>query len=238
MKKLPLLIFSIVLCHFAHSQVLISILFGDKLNTDAIIFGLHADYSWNKLTSVDPQKALGKLNLALFFNVRISDQWRAEIEAIAKYTRGGKGISIYPLSDPALYDQFAAAEGSVERKISYVGLMTAIEYNIQHRWYIEAGPQLTLRTKAKDIFSAKTHDGKLELTKDISDEIARWEFSLITGAGYKFGKGTGMALGIRYNWGLTDVMKNTTTSEQNRGFYIVSNIPIGRKKKAASASHE
>ena len=108
--------------------------------------------------------------------------------------------------------------------------MSAIEYNIQQRWYIEAGPQLTLRTKAADIFTANKPDGKLQLEHDIKDEVARWEFSLIAGAGYKFGKGTGMALGIRYNWGISDVMKNTATYEQNRGFYIVSNIPIGRKK--------
>ena len=238
MKKLVLIIFTVVISQFARSQVLISILFGDKLNTDAIIFGLHVDYSWNKMTSVEPQDALGRLNLALFFNFRLNDQWRIGAEALAKYTRGGKGIAIYPLSDPALYDQFAAAEGTVERRINYVGLMTSIEYNIERSWYIEAGPQLALRTKAKDIFTAKTHDGELELTRDISDEVARWEFSVITGAGYKFGKGTGMALGIRYNWGLTDVMKTTVSSEQNRGFYVVSNIPIGRKKKVASASHE
>jgi hypothetical protein len=235
MRRFAILFFLFLITSIAEGQVLISILFGDKLNTDAIIFGLHVDYSWNKMTAIKPQDAAGRLNLSLFFNVRIHDEWRAEIEAIAKYSRGGKGLTPYLLSDSALYDQFAA-DGSVERKINYVGLMSAIEYNIQHRWYIEAGPQLALRTKAKDIFTANKHDGKLELTRDIEDEVARWEFSLLAGAGYKFGKGTGMALGVRYNWGISDVMKNTSTFEQNRGFYIVSNIPIGRKKKAASTS--
>jgi hypothetical protein len=222
---------------FVRSQVLISLLFGDKLNSDKLIFGIHADYSWNKITNIEPQDALGKLNLSLFFNVRINDHWRAQIEALAKHTRGGKGMSIYPITDPALYDQFANAEGTVERKISYVGLMTAIEYVIDNTWYLEAGPQLTIRTKAKDIFSAKTHDGELELTRDIRDEIARWEFSLLTGFGYKFGKGSGMAIGLRYNWGISDVQINTEGSQQNRGFYIVSNIPIGRNKAKAKSQN-
>jgi len=229
----------ILACCFAsgivRGQVLISILFGDKLNTDKLIFGLHVDYSWNKITNIEPQDALGKINLSLFFNVRINDHWRSQIEALAKYTRGGKGMDLYSLSEPALYDQFANAGGSVERKISYVGLMGAIEYDIDRTWYLEAGPQLTIRTKAKDIFSAKTDDGDLELTRDIRDEIARWEFSVITGFGYKFGKGSGMALGLRYNWGLSDVQKNSPGSQQNRGFYIVSNIPIGRNKAKAKS---
>jgi len=218
----------------AQGQVLISILFGDKLNTDAIIFGLHLDYGFNKITSVEPQDAMGKLNLGLFFDVRLHDQWRAEIEAIAKYTRGGKGISPYPLNDPQLDIQFAS--GSVERKINYVGLMTAIQYTVQHSWYIEAGPQLTLRTKAKDIFKNKTEDGELKLTRDISDQIARWEFSLMTGLGYKLGKGSGMAFGLRYNWGLSDIEKNVDGFQQNRGFYVLSNIPIGRNKKKGAAN--
>jgi Outer membrane protein beta-barrel domain len=229
MRKSFLFLICVFISSLSQGQVLISILFGDKLNTDALIFGLHVDYSFNKITSIEPQDALGKLNLSLFFDARIDEHWRAEIEAIAKYTRGGKGIAPYALNDPQLDLQFA--EGSVERKISYVGLMTAIQYTIDHSWYIEAGPQLTLRTKAKDIFKVKTEDGELLLDRDIRDEINRWEFSLISGAGYKFGKGSGMALGVRYNWGLSDVQLNTAGYQQNRGFYLLSNIPIGRNKK-------
>jgi hypothetical protein len=59
---------------------------------------------------------------------------------------------------------------------------------------------------------------------------------LISGLGYKFGKGTGAALGIRYNWGISDVQKNTAGYQQNRGFYVLSNIPIGRKKKEKKAA--
>src|SRR6476646_353478 len=143
MRKLIFFFLMIFLSSVSQGQVLISILFGDKLNTDAIIFGLHVDYSWNKMTSIEPQDPLGRLNLSLFFNVKINDQWRAEIEALAKNTRGGKGIAPYPLTDPDLNAQFA--DGSVERRINYVGLMSAIQYNIQQSWYIEAGPQLTIR---------------------------------------------------------------------------------------------
>ena len=233
MKKLLLLAIGIILSASVNAQVLISILFGDKLNTDAIIFGIHVDYSFNEITSIDPQKSLGKLNLALFFDIRLHEQWRLEAEALAKYTRGGKGIAPYPLNDPQLDQQFA--EGSVERKINYVGLMTALQYTIEHSWYVEAGPQLTLRTSAKDVFSVKNADGELELTRDIRDEINRWEFSLVSGLGYKFGKGSGAAIGLRYNWGISDVMKNSAGYQQNRGFYVLSNIPIGRNKKEKKA---
>ena len=233
MRKVMFILIGIFLTSLVRGQVLISILFGDKLNTDAIIFGLHVDYSFNKLTSIEPQDQLGKLNLALFFDFRLADQWRLNAEALAKYTRGGKGITPYSLSDPQLDAQFA--DGKVERKINYVGLMSTLQYTVQHSWYIEAGPQLTIRTQAKDVFTSKKEDGELKLTRDIRDNVARWEFSLVSGGGYKFGKGTGMALGIRYNWGLSDVLKNTPGYEQNRGFYLLTNIPIGRNKKEKAA---
>jgi len=233
MRKIIIIVVSCFFTSLLKAQVLISILFGDKLNTDAIIFGLHVDYSFNKITSIEPQDQLGKLNLSLFFDFRLADQWRLNAEAIAKYTRGGKGITPYSLSDPQLDAQFA--DGKVERKISYVGLMSTLQYTLEHSWYVEGGPQLTIRTQAKDIFTSKKEDGELKLTRDIRDEIARWEFSLVSGAGYKFGKGSGMAVGIRYNWGLSDVLKNTSGYEQNRGFYLLTNIPIGRNKKEKAA---
>ena len=233
MRKIIIIMVSCFFTSLLKAQVLISILFGDKLNTDAIIFGLHVDYSFNKITSIEPQDQLGKLNLSLFFDFRLADQWRLNAEAIAKYTRGGKGITPYSLSDPQLDAQFA--DGKVERKISYVGLMSTLQYTLEHSWYVEGGPQLTIRTQAKDIFTSKKEDGELKLTRDIQDEIARWEFSLVSGAGYKFGKGSGMAVGIRYNWGLSDVLKNTPVYEQNRGFYLLTNIPIGRNKKEKAA---
>jgi hypothetical protein len=90
---------------------------------------------------------LGKLNLSLFFDFRLADQWRLNAEAIAKYTRGGKGITPYSLSDPQLDAQFA--DGSVERKISYVGLMSTLQYTLEHSWYVELAPNSQFARRRK-----------------------------------------------------------------------------------------
>jgi hypothetical protein len=229
MKKFFIFSIYILSSYLVQGQVLLSILFGDKLNTDKLIFGIHVDYSFNHISGIEPQKDLGKVNLSLFFDYKFSLHWRALAEALAKYTRGGNGIDPYSLSDPQLDQEFAS--GEVERRIGYVGLLTALEYNIKQSWYVETGPQFALRTKAKDIFTNKTEDGEIQLTKNIKDEISLWEFSYVFGAGYKLGKGTGTKLGFRYNWGISDVQKNISGHQQNRGLYIISNIPIGRHKQ-------
>lgn len=211
-----------------HAQVILSILFGDKLNSDELLFGIHANYSWNNLTGTHPSDASRNLNLGLFFTYKFNDHWMGNLEAMAKYQRGAKGLAVYPTGDESTDQLFA--EGTVERRISYVGLPMTVQYMTRSGFFAETGPQVLIRTKAHDLFEVDRPEGELSLEKDIEDNTSRWDFSWIAGLGYRIGKSKLTALGIRYNLGLTDVMKVEEGSQQHRQFFIYTNIPVGRGK--------
>jgi hypothetical protein len=154
---------------------------------------------------------------------------------------GTKGLPPYSLGDAELDDQFK--NGEVERRIWLTGMTALAQYRVYDYIYAEAGPEIFLRTKARDIFTAESEAGDLSLERDIKDQTSIFEFGLALGVSYHLQKGTGMMFGFRYYWGLTDVMKNDAGSQQFRMWQITSGIPIGRKKsmektKAAEKNSE
>ncbi len=231
MKGLLALLLLIILAAPAKSQVLMSILFGDKLNSKELSFGLHANYSWNTLAATNNEKALTSFNFGLFFTYHFNEHWHANLEMLAKYKRGAGGLPVYDLQNDSLNNLFKT--GSVERQISYVSLPMTIQYMFDPGIYIELGPQFSLRTKAKDIFSTDRSEGELKLERDVEDNINRWDFGWLGGVGYKLGKARLVAVGIRYFGGFSDVVKNEPGKQLNQQWGFYTNIPIGVKKAEA-----
>ena len=148
MKKLVFLILLVMTyCGQVKAQVLIAIIFGDKLNTDKLEFGLVVSPSFTNITNIESEYKSG-LNLSLYFNVKISDRFFIHPEAIAKGTFGARYILPYSTGSDTLDSQFA--EGSIERKIKAFGLMILGQYRITEKFYAEFGPQVNWMLKSKD----------------------------------------------------------------------------------------
>ena len=230
-KWLVSLLLSALLAVPAKSQVLMSVIFGDKLNSKELSFGLHANYSWNTLSATDNQKALTSFNFGLFFTYHFNQHWHANLEMLAKYKRGADGLSAYDLQNDSLNNLFK--DGNVKRQIGYLSLPMTIQYMFDPGIYLELGPQFSLRTKAKDIFSTVRDEGELQLERDIEDNINRWDIGWLGGIGYKLGKAKLIAVGLRYYGGFSDVVKNEQGKQFNQQWGIYTNIPIGVKKAEA-----
>src|SRR4051812_11626713 len=85
-----------------HSQVLISILFGDKLNTDKMTFGLMLGNGWNSLSGYPTVDAQSNFNLGLFLTLKLKQRLFIQFDALAKYKLGAKGLPVYTLGDATL----------------------------------------------------------------------------------------------------------------------------------------
>ena len=214
----------------ARSQVILSLIFGDKLNSDELMFGIHMQYSWNNLSNIDPSSSLKKFNLGLFLTYKLNDRWQINTEPMAKYTRGASGMNPYTLGDSTIDATFA--NGSFSRKAGYVGLPITARFLVSDRFFIEAGPNIELRINAEDEFKTGTPYGDQLLNVDAEDVTSRWDFGLLAGAGTFMGKGNDIALGLRYAPGISDVMKDYDGTQTHQAFYIYLNLPIGRKKSA------
>jgi hypothetical protein len=216
------LLFSVTL----KSQVLISLVFGEALNTPKIEFGMVGGLNRSFLNDISGSEGINHFNLGFYFHVNLKNNSFLSTGVLVKSNVGATGMPIYSIGN-AEFDTLYKG-GTLTKKIScfYVPIMYHHRFN--NRWYIEAGPQAGLRTKAVDIFETTTLDGDLSYTKDVKDQYARLDFGLVGGAGFKFKKVLkSMAVGINYYYGLVNVSLTQDVTMKNSSLNFYMKIPIG-----------
>jgi Outer membrane protein beta-barrel domain len=220
----------------ANSQVILSLLFGDKLNSDELLFGIHMHYSWNDLSGTDPSSSLKKFNIGLFLTYKVNDQWQLNTEVMAKYQRGATGMTPYSLNDPQLDATFA--NGEFTRSVGYIALPVTTRYVMAEKFFLEAGPNIAFRINAEDVFKMGISQGDQKLEINSKELTSSWDVGMLFGAGYYLGKGRDLAMGIRYAAGFSDVSKDVEGEQTHNGFYLYGNIPIGRAKAQAKRASQ
>lgn len=236
MKKWLVLLLFIGSVQTARSQVLIGLLFGDKLNSDNIAFGLMGGPGFADISHIE-SKPRTTFNLGLYFSIRLGKKWIIEPEAWAKLGMGAKDIPPYSTGDPGL-DSFYKS-GSIVREIKGFSGLVTMRYPIWGTLYVEMGPQANLTTKVRDVFVTKAHDNELTYNTDVESHYTKLDFGMVGGLVYRFGPNIhAMSLGTRYYLGLTDIMKDPAGVQSNRMFQINLYIPIGAAKAAEKSSQQ
>ena len=233
MKKTLLIVILLLCAQAANGQVLISLLFGDKLNSGKVEFGLDGGLTLTTTQGAPQAGTLTTWNLGFYFDIKLKDPaWMVHTGVIVKSTLGADHLPVYPLNDPELDAEFSG--GSVTRKMSYFNVPIMIKYRTRSRIFVEGGVQLGLLYKGVDTFKAQVPDaGDLSYKLDIRDQYYRLDAGLIAGIGYRLMRGNGMNLGLRYYHGLADVLKDDAVPGHfNRAVYVTVGIPIGAKKPA------
>ncbi|MDI1324003.1 MAG: porin family protein [Algoriphagus sp.] len=231
MKKLLFLFLFILASASAKSQVLISLVFGDKLNSDKIEFGLDGGLNMASLSGVDPSSSANNFNLGFYFDLKLKNpSWMVHTGVIVKSTMGAKELAVYSLNDEDLDNSFA--EGSVERRLGYFNVPILMKYKFSDKFFAEGGPMLGLMAKSKDVFTKEISDKEdLSYERKIRDLYHPLDAGLMFGMGYRLMGGNGMNLGIRYYEGLVDVeIDDKGADVRNRSLYFTVGIPIGKGK--------
>jgi hypothetical protein len=228
MKKIIAVLLALFLYYAAGAQVVIALLFGEKLNTGKLEFGLVVSPALTNISELDSkQKAV--LNLSLYFNVLPDKKIFLHMEAIGKGGWGAKMIAPYPTGSDSLDRLFAT--GSVQRNIQTFGLCLMGRYRIAQLFFAEAGIQTNLRLKAHDVFKTKIDDNDLEYRIKTTNHITTLDFGVTGGLFYKFRKDRrSMGIGIRYYFGLTDTHKTLEGNQVNTAWQLNLSIPIGAGK--------
>jgi len=230
MKKFILLsLMTILLIPVARSQVLIAILFGDKLNSPNIEFGLNVGGNLTKLTNYPDSKYLTGLNFGLYFNFKLSDHLYLHPELLFMNHMGSKGVNNSELPNPEL--QHETLETWV--KSNYFTLVLMPRYKLTNQLYFEAGFYGGYLLSADDFFLIKPEsDTELEYKVHAKPRMNKFDVGFDVGLGYKFGKGEGMNLSLRYSYGFINTQKDESLDpEMNRGFHVHVGIPIGVGKE-------
>jgi len=230
-------VIAVIFCSFtytANSQVLISLLLGDKLNSDKLKFGIDGGANWSNITNLDPSMYKPHFNLGFYFDFLLKEntRWYLHTGVLVKSTMGAQKLNPYFTGNADIDSLFI--NGNVERKINYFNVPILARYQFKNMLYIEAGPNLGLRYKAFDIFTAEVEDKKdLSYTLDVRDQFTRIDAGIMAGVGFQVLKGTGYNFGMRYYYGLTEIMKeNAGDPQHNSTYYLYFSLPVGAGEKA------
>ena len=236
MKRKFLIICLFLFANAARTQVLISILLGDKLNSGKIEFGLDGGANWSTIKNLDGAKNLTGFNLGFYFDFKLKNpSWMLNTGVIVKSNMGADELPVYTLGDPDLDNAFSG--GKISRKINYFNVPVMMKYNFKNHIYVKGGVQLGLRYKAIDEFKNSLNDeDDLKYKLDIKDQFHPIDAGLAFGAGYRLMKGNGMNIGLQYYLGLIDIKIDDSTPDQyNRVLYLTVGIPIGKNSKKKKA---
>jgi hypothetical protein len=228
MKKNILIIGLLFIGYSASSQVLISLIFGDKLNSPNVEFGLDGGVNFGKIAHLEPSKYLPMFNLGFYFDIRLKGPLLLHTGVIVKSTQGAGSLDPYLLNNPSLDTVFV--DGVIDRKITYFHVPIMLKYRFATYFHVEAGPVLALRTKGYDTFlNSVKDDNDLSYKLDVRDKYKRIDAGIMVGAGAKLSKKPkSTQTGIRYYYGFVDPLKDNTGKPQYfSSIYLFFSIPIG-----------
>lgn len=237
MKRITLLCFAFLFVSYtAHSQVLISLLLGDKLNSDKLEFGLIGGFSSASQSGVDGTSNLGAFHLGFYFDFVLSERWifNPSVNVIAasgmEFTNQNPAVTGIQDLDDLLLGADAAL------KLEYFQVPLLMKYNVSTKVHLMLGPQLALRHKSNVYYYYDNNGNDLLYKRGAGDFYKRLDAGFTGGVGYKIKPG-GMNFGMRYYQGLVDVLKdNPGSAQRNRSWYLYCTIPIGKGKPKAKTA--
>ncbi|WP_157966147.1 outer membrane beta-barrel protein [Cognataquiflexum aquatile] len=228
--KISLLLLFITVSGTSKAQVIISLLFGDALNTEKIEFGLTGGLNRSYFNGYNGSEGLNNFNLGFYFHIRVKENSFLSTGVLVKSNVGATGMPTYALGDENFDELFEEGNLTTKVNVFYVPIMW--QQRINQRFLLEGGIQAGLRSKAYDYFNLESNGGDLEFRRQVSDDFTRLDFGLVGGMGYKLKKDLkSMSVGMLYYYGLVDVMKNPDATVNNSSLNVYLRIPIGAGQK-------
>ncbi len=226
MRKTVLLLIFVMLSLAPRAQILISLLFGESLNSPKVEFGLSGGMNRSNIHSLSNSEAMNNFDLGFYFHVLMKNNSYLSTGVRVKSNVGGTGMSTYPIDNGAFDSIYQDGILTKEIPVFYVPIL--FHQRIKERWYIEAGPQLGLIYRAQDVFEIEGEVGNLRYERDVQNEYKRIDAGILAGIGYKYSKELkSVSYGVQYYYGFVNVSKTPNLTIRNNAFYLFVRIPIG-----------
>ncbi|WP_443939009.1 outer membrane beta-barrel protein [Pedobacter sp. MW01-1-1] len=230
-KKILLIFILIPISFAARSQALLAILFGNKLPAnDNLTLGVYFGPQFTNLTNTDGSDTRTSLAFGAYTNIKMSEKWTLSNYMIFKSPRGAVAV---PLAYQLQANVPDADKADIKRKITFFELSPLMRHNLSPSFSVAAGPQISFRTLAKDIYRITLPDGgKEEITYKTRDKYRLLDVAVAADFQYAFDKGKGLRLNFRYSYGLTNIyQKDVPMHAKNQYLQVGLGIPIAIGKK-------
>ena len=127
--------------------------------------------------------------------------------------------------------------GDYSQVLKYFVVPALAKYKFDNRIYIEGGPQFALLSKAYVEYNSDIDGRDARIRSKNKSDVNPIDMGLTIGTGYRLtDKISGMTIGIKYYYGLVNVYKGQSGTN-NSSLFLKLNVPIGAgkasKKKAA-----
>ncbi len=234
MKKIILLIMIMVIGATAQSQILITLLLGDKLNQPGLEFGLEGGVNWSQISGLDSKDFLTTFNMGFYFDIRLKNQLSLYTGVLVKANLGVDELSdndIKNLDETFFnYTDGTRVEGEYRHRMNYFLVPILFKYKFKNQIHIAAGPQVGLMYNSWVEFNSDV-DGKEATIKDYNkDQINKIDAGIAVGLGYRLFKGTGWTISAKYYYGFVDVYKSISNTK-NSSIFLEMCIPVGAGTK-------
>jgi len=217
----------------AQSQVLITLLLGDKLNSDGLEFGLEGGMNWTQISGFESKDFARKWNLGFYFDIRLKNRLTLYTGVLVKSNMGLDGLTDNDLSTLKAYiykdENAKRIDGTYSQKMNYFLVPILFKYKFKNQIHFALGPQFGLMYKSWIEFNSDV-DGKDAIIKEYNKEkINKIDAGIMVAMGYRFFHGTGWTLGAKYYYGFVDVFKDISGTK-NSSVFVELCIPIGAGK--------
>ncbi len=232
MKKVAVFILLIAFAApLAHSQVLIALLVGDKLNSDKFELGIRLAGNWQNFMGYNGTNGRFSIGFGIYGTLKLSEGFFLQPELLFKDPRGAEDLSGKQFGNSNLDPLLENA--SVTAKLAYVSLPVLLKYSLTPQLSVGFGPQIGYLSSARNEYVAKVYsEADLVFKDDVKSTLNTWDFALAFNLEYRLMKKRAIQIGLRYYLGLTDIYKdNPGDSVRNSVFQVYIGMPVGGKSK-------
>ncbi len=240
MKKVLILLLIIFGTYTVQSQILISLILGDKLNSDNIEFGLQGGGNFSSIFNMDTKKYVSDWNLGFYFVINVKGNWYTSTGVLVKAKLGAGKLTETDLTNLGAHfpDSCTQDGGNYYQKINTFIVPMMMRYKFKNRIFLEGGLQASLRYKSWVEYDHKTKENKYLLKQFNKDLTNVFDVGVTAGMGYRFSsKPTSISLNIRYYYGFVNALKGMPGTKNN-SLFLEANIPIGAGEKAQKKREE
>ena len=221
----------------ADSQVLMALIFGDKLNGDGIEFGLDFGLNNSTLSGFSSPENMTNWNLGFSFDIRVKNQWSISTGTRVKNTMEVGGLSLDELSGLGYSFLTQHEADDYSQRLAQIQVPVLIRRRTASRLYFELGGSGALNMTSV-VAKHYEEDGRdIQESLNNVDDIRRIEFGVSGGIGYDFSEGKGLVGGVRYYQSLTNLYIDYEGYSWSM-FDVYIQVPIGIKAPKSSESSD
>lgn len=214
----------------ANGQVLIGWVMGELLAGENFNLGFDIGMNLSTVTGLEGATRKRGTRFGVFADWRFSEHLHFGSGIVFLSPKGARDLAPIPLNDDQLDPLIA--DGIMTRNLNHFDVPLMLKY-APHRekgFRVGAGAQINFLSSANDRYDVVSSSGaQTVLENDIESTLNPVGMDLVFDLEYRIGQ-TGIAIGVQYAHGLTDMVKDDGTTSMNRLLSGSGRIALGGRQ--------